>query len=633
MDNRLLEYYNSELIYLKELGAEFSRHYPKVASRLGMQDSEVADPYIERLMEGFAFLTARVQLKMDAEFPRLSQKLLEIIYPNYLAPTPSMSIVELSPDVNKGELSNGYIVPHGTIMESLCLKKDNIACNYISAHDVNLLPLKIKSVSLGGIPGDLKLNSFGLNRHQVAGALKITLQTYEKIPLASLSLDKIGFYLCGPEIQAHALLELLMAHTVGIVSQIDSKSTYKQFLPPSALVHEGFHPDQSLLPNDLRNFDGYRLLQEYYAFPERFLFFSINGLKPYKKGAIAQPVDDKIISQQDQFDIFILFDQSPGELESLIDESHLALHCTPIINLFPKYIERISLTDHQHEYHLVVDNTRPLDYEIFSIFHLYGGRSERKQEQEFRPFYNTYSKDGSDYGAYFCSRREQRALSENAQRFGTRTGYIGSELYVSLVDQDESPYSNDLKYITADVLCTNRDLPLLLNKDETNFILPDSIPVLSTRLRTMPTPPRAPIAEGLFAWKLISHLNLNYLGLVDSDPEKGAAALRELLELYANVSEPAITKQIQGIRHCVMKPVYKRIPEPGPIVYGRGIAVELTVDELAFSGISPYLFGSVLERFLSRLVSINTFTEMTLRSLQRGKIAHWPARMGKRNLL
>ncbi len=633
MDNRLLEYYNNELIYLKELGAEFSRHYPKVASRLGMQNIDIADPYIERLLEGFAFLTARIQLKMDSEFPRLSQKLLEMIYPNYLAPTPSMAIVELTPDVNKGELSRGFTVPHGTVMESLSVKKDNITCHYVSAHDVNLLPLKIKSVSLGGIPSSLKLNAFGLNRHQVIGGLKITLQTYEKVPLTSLNLNHIGFYLCGPDIQAHALLELIMAHTVGIISQIDNESAYKQFLPVNALVHEGFQPTQSLLPNDLRNFDGYRLLQEYYAFPERFLFFSINGLAPIATNILSHPEETAATAQPDQFDIFILFDQLPGELESLVDENHLALHCTPIINLFPKHIERITLTDHQYEYHMVIDNTRPLDYEIFSIRHVYGGNNERKQEQEFRSFYNTYSKDKGDYGAYFCTRREQRILSENAQWFGSRTGYIGSELYVSLVDQNESPYNNDLKYITADALCSNRDLPLLLNKDETRFVLPDSIPVLTTRLRSMPTPPRAPIAEGLFAWKLISHLNLNYLGLVDNDPEKGAAALRELLELYANVSEPAIAKQIQGIRHCVMKSIYRRIPEQGLIVYGRGIAIDLTVDELAFSGISPYLFGSVLERFLSRLVSINAFTEMTLHSLQRGKIAHWPVRMGKRNIL
>ncbi|GAA3894327.1 type VI secretion system baseplate subunit TssF [Gibbsiella dentisursi] len=627
MDSKLLEYYNRELAYLREMGAEFAEQYPKVAGRLGMRGIDVADPYIERLMEGFAFLTSRVQLKMDAEFPRFSQRLLEIIYPNYLAPTPSMAIAELTPDSSKGDISGGFRVPRGTMMDSQTLKKTGITCSYTTAHDVTLQPVRIKQVELGGIPADIPLAALGLQNRGSVSALRIRMECFESVTLKNLNLDQLMFYLAGPDLQAQQLLELVMQHSVGLLCQTVEATPQRCVLADDALRQEGFEPDQALLPNDLRNFEGYRLLQEYFAFPARFQFVSVSGLRPLLQNARAS---QKTLRQ---FDIIVLLDKQDLALERVIDASHLALHCTPVINLFPKVAERITLNENHHEYHLVVDNIRPLDYEVFSVQRLGSSASEKRYEQEFRPFYSTLSEDDGNYGAYFSLRREQRSLSEHARRYGTRTGYIGSEVFVSLVDERQSPWHSDLKYLTADVLCTSRDLPLMLLQDQGNFVMPDSIPIKQVTLKKGPTPPRLALADGMIAWRLISQLQLNYLSLMDGDPQQGAASLRQLLGLYGNLSEPAIAKQIQGVRHCQLRPVYRRVPEPGPIVFARGIAIDLTVDERAFSGNSPYLLGSVLERLFSRLVAINTFTEMTLSSQQRGEIAHWQARVGKRTLI
>lgn len=627
MDSKLLEYYNRELAYLREMGAEFAEQYPKVAGRLGMRGIDVADPYIERLMEGFAFLTSRVQLKMDAEFPRFSQRLLEIIYPNYLAPTPSMAIAELTPDSSKGDISGGFRVPRGTMMDSQTLKKTGITCSYTTAHDVTLQPVRIKQVELGGIPADIPLAALGLQNRGSVSALRIRMECFESVTLKNLNLDQLMFYLSGPDLQAQQLLELVMQHSVGLLCQTVEATPQRCVLADDALRQEGFEPDQALLPNDLRNFEGYRLLQEYFAFPARFQFVSVSGLRPLLQNARAS---QKTLRQ---FDIIVLLDKQDLALERVIDASHLALHCTPVINLFPKVAERITLNENHHEYHLVVDNIRPLDYEVFSVQRLGSSASEKRYEQEFRPFYSTLSEDDGNYGAYFSLRREQRSLSEHARRYGTRTGYIGSEVFVSLVDERQSPWHSDLKYLTADVLCTSRDLPLMLLQDQGNFVMPDSIPIKQVTLKKGPTPPRPALADGMIAWRLISQLQLNYLSLMDGDPQQGAASLRQLLGLYGNLSEPAIAKQIQGVRHCQLRPVYRRVPEPGPIVFARGIAIDLTVDERAFSGNSPYLLGSVLERLFSRLVALNTFTEMTLSSQQRGEIAHWQARVGKRTLI
>ncbi|MEI2266111.1 type VI secretion system baseplate subunit TssF [Erwinia sp. CGal63] len=625
MDSKLLDYYNRELAYLREMGAEFAARYPKVAGRLGMSGIEVADPYVERLMEGFAFLTSRVQLKMDAEFPRFSQRMLEMIAPNYLSPMPSMAIAELHPDGKKGDISGGFLVPRGTMMDSQTLKKNGVTCSYATAHDVMLQPLRIDQVELGGVPADIPLGSLGLSQRGAVSALRIRLQCFSEVALSHLTLDNLMFYLSGPDIQAQQLLELIMQHTVGALCQTVEAQPQRVALSDDALKQEGFAADQALLPQDLRNFDGYRLLQEYFAFPARFQFVSVSGL-----GELPARCGPEVKA----FEIVLLLDKADAALERVIDKSHLALHCTPVINLFPKTAERQKVSDGAHEYHLVVDNIRPLDYEIYSVQKLYASGDRQQGEQIFRPFWSTFSRDEGDYGAYFSLRREQRTLSERAQRYGTRTGYIGSEVFLSLVDERQSPWRDDLRYLTAEVMCTSRDLPLmLLAQDQGNFMMADSLPVGQLTLRKGPTPPRKALAEGMAAWRLIGHLQMNYLSLMDSDDGEGASALRELLGLYANLAEAPVARQIEGIRHCQLKPVNRRVPEPGPIVFARGIGIELSVDEQAFSGASPWLLGSVLEQVFARLVAINSFTELTLTSQQRGEIGYWPARMGKRALV
>ncbi|MGY4657790.1 type VI secretion system VasI/ImpG family protein [Ewingella americana] len=368
--------------------------------------------------------------------------------------------------------------------------------------------------------------------------------------------------------------------------------------------------------------DGYRLLHEYFAFPQRFQFFSLQGLRPLLSRSTTAR----------EFEIVVLLDKSEPALERVVDVSHLALHCTPVINLFPRVAQRQKLNEGQFEYHLVVDNIRPLDYEVFSVSKLYA--SGGKQEQIFRPFWSTYGSDDGNYGAYFSLRREQRTLSEQAQRYGTRTGYVGSEVFLTMVDEKQSPWNDELTHFTADVLCTSRDLPLMLiQQGQANFVMPDSIPVKQLTLRKGPTPPRPSLAEGLNTWRLVSHLQMNYLSLMEQGQGKGSGALRQMLGLYANLAEAPIARQIEGIRDCQLRAVNRRVPEPGPIVFARGVGIELKVDEQAFSGSSPWLMGSVLERVFSRLVSMNSFTEMSLSSQQRGDIGWWAPRMGKRTLL
>ncbi|MET3374316.1 type VI secretion system protein ImpG [Variovorax boronicumulans] len=620
MDAKLLDYYNRELTYMHELGAEFAQRYPKIAGRLGMRGIEVSDPYVERLLEGFSFLTARIQLKMDAEFPRFSQRLLEVVYPNFLAPLPAMAVVQIDGNLNEGSLKAGYELPRHTLLRGRMIKGEQTACEFRTGHAVTLWPIKITEASLGPVPAEIA-HALPMAARQAKSAITIKLEAVGGARFSEMPLDRLEFFLSGAELHALRVLELVAHHSVATVCRAGPGSTARIVpLGDEAIRHEGFDPEQSLLPYDARSFQGYRLLHEYFAFPERYLFFSVKHLR-----AAASAIGGTTM------EIVILLDRADADLERLVDARHFSLFCTPIINLVPRRSDRIPVGPGQHEHHAVIDRTRPRDFEIFTVERVTGHMANGSEEREFRPFLGSFASDDGDFGAYFSLRREPRLVSDRARAQGTRTSYTGSEVYVSLVDQHDAPFPHSLRHITIDALCTNRDLPLLLPTGlESDFTLRVSAPVRGVRILRGPSRPYPALAEGALTWRLISHLGLNYLSLTDVDATQGAAALREMLDLYGNLADPAVRRQIQGVRSMALAPVFRRLPEPGPIVFGRGVEIALQIDEVAFSGTSPYLFGAVLEQFFSRHVSLNAFTEFALSSLQRGEIARWTPRVGRR---
>ncbi len=229
-------------------------------------------------------------------------------------------------------------------------------------------------------------------------------------------------------------------------------------------------------------------------------------------------------------------------------------------------------------------------------------------------------------------RREPRLLSEQSRRHGPRTGYIGSECFISLVDAKEAPFPSELRQFTVEALCTNRDLSLLtpMGNGGTDLTLMSSAPIEQIKFVVSPTRPSPALAEREITWRLISHLSLNYLTLSDASAEQGASALRELLELYARLGAAGADAQIDAVQKLTVRAVNRRVPSPGPIVFGRGVNLELEVDEIPFAGVSPWLLGAVLDQFFARHVGVNSFTELSLRSVQRGHIDTWKPRIGRR---
>ena len=624
MDPRLLRLYENELAYIKDMGGEFAAEFPKIAARLDLGTTEVADPYVERLLEGFAFLTARIQLKMEAEFPTFTQSLLQMVYPHYLAPTPAMAVVRFTPDAALRGMPLGVELPAGLELKSLLGTEDQTNCEFRTAHAVRLLPVEIAEAEYLATPAAVA--ALGLPDSPGAkAAIRLRLRSMDGGPMAKIGLEKLTFFLGGPEGARLRLYEQLAAHVTAIVVRPGARPIpWQDRLKRSQLAPAGFAPEEALLPRTDITFEGYRLLQEYFAMPERFLFFTLSGLD---RAAVRCPSPD--------LEIVILLDRADSAL-MVFGPEHMQLNCTPAINLFPKRSDRVNLSDREAEYVIVPDRMRPLDYEVFSVTAMEGFAADGGPAQPFFPFYaaNDLSRNPG-HRSYYMLRRQPHRLSIKARQRGPRSSYLGHDVFVSLVDADQAPIPPGLRQLGLDLLCTNRDLPMSmpLGKRNTDFTIVVNAPVAAVRCIVGPTNPRPCRGDGDYAWRFISHLALNYLSLCDSDHIQGAAALRELLRLYVPQNAPLANRQLDALQSVAAVPVVRRIPGAGPVCAGRGLQVTLSIDESPFGGAGGILLGAVLDRFFAKYVSINGFVETVLRSPDRGEVMRWPLRLGTRPTL
>lgn len=622
MDPRLLDYYSRELTYLREAAGEFAAQHPKIARRLGMEGIEVADPYVERMIEAFCFLSARTHLKLDAEFPRFTQRLLEVVYPNYVAPTPAMAVARLHPSLREGEFGRGFKVPRHSIMRSAVPPGEQTACEFRTGQDVTLWPIEIADARLTAVPPDVPDTEHLLRRRQLRGALRLRLRTVGDIRFSELKgLDRLPLYIDGDERIASHLFELIHAGAVASVVRPHGATHDRcHVVARDPVAFEGFEPEQSLLPLRWNVFSGHNLLHEYFSCRQRFYFFVLTGLA---QGLSA--IDDK------EAEIVLLLDRMPEHLGVHVDASRFLPFCTPIVNLFPRRTDRVEVDRSLTDFHLVVDRARPRDYDVYSVSRVFGQQAESSTEIRFNPLYETLHSDLGNYGRYFSVRREQRMLSGDARKYGTRTSYIGTEVFLSLVDQHEAPYADDIRYLSVEAWVTNRDLPRLMPRGVGGSLtMPDAVPLEAVSLVQAPSAPRAPYASGEAAWRLIRQLSFNYMPLASLDHGDGAQALRNMLRLFVSAGEREQMAQVDSLVGAKTEPVVSRLPGQGLLVYGRGVRCALTVDENGFSGISPYLFGLVLEHYLARHVAINVFAETELHSMQRGPITRWAPRMGGR---
>ncbi len=632
MREQLLQYYERELTYLRRMGAEFADRYPKVASRLMLEPNKCEDPHVERLLEGFAFLAARVHLKIDDDLPEISEALLNVIYPHYVRPIPAMSVVEFRLDPEQGKLTTGYRLPRGTMLYSRPV--DGVPCKFQTCYDTTLWPIEVAAVQWT-TPDRLRP---AVRLGDATAVLRIELRCQPDVTFKQLDVKSLRFFMDGAGNLTAALYELL--NTSGreiIVRELPAGGGAPAAggpgpktitLPASSVQPAGLGPNEGMLPYPGRSFEAYRLLQEYLVFPEKYLFLDLHGIDAIAAAGMGQRIE--VLIPIPQFEHL----EWRSMLEASVQASTLRLGCSPIINLFPHVSEPVLLTQRKSEYQLVADARRRLTTEIFSVDDVRAVTPEAEQPLHFRPFYapaagaderQASGAAGSDDGGgglfWIAKRRESAWRSDD-----------GTDILLSFVDRSGRTAYPDQDAVTTRLTCFNSDLPsrLPFGNSGGDFELESRGPIREITALMKPTRVIQPPMGSGQTWRLISQLSLNYLSLVES----GAEALRETLRLYDFGDTPSARKQISGIASVRSEPTFARIVTAHGLTFARGRRVEVEFDEEQFTGSGVFLFGTVLERFFGLYASINSFSTLAARSTQRRRLVHeWPARSGWKALL
>lgn len=630
MRDELLGFYERELIFLRRMGADFARKYPKIATRLLLDEEKIEDPHVERMIEAFAFLTGRIGIKLSDELPEITESFLNVLYPHYLAPIPSMAVAQFSYGSPKDKLTAVQIVERGARLNSRPV--DGTPCRFRSAYDVQLAPLELVSAELQSpAPKDAR----GVLSES---SIRLSMRCYGDGELHEMKIGATGedptflrFYLDGDPQLVFPLYEILFNHattveiqpkeqpfatrTLKTITNLRLKLPDPVVMPASeALKQVGFKDEEAILPYTKRSFAGYRLLSEYFAFPYKFLFFDIHGI-------------DKAIARKfgTLFDIVInLKDIRPPSAPITADTFRMG--CTPIINLFSRLSDPIYLSQQKYEYQVIPDVHRQSSTEIYSIDEVVANDPRTNTSRVFSPFYSlrhAYGEQMEKSFWYAVRKPSQRADDD------------GTEMFMSLVDGKFDPNVPAVEVLNVKATCTNRDLPARLpfGGKEGDFEVEGAALMSRVRCLTKPTETIRPPQRRAAQWRLISHLNLNYLSLVNNEDGR-PEALQEILHLY-NFDDSTVTrKQILGISEVRSRRAIRQIGGRIGAGFVRGLETEIIFDEEQFVGSGMFLFGCVLERFLGLYSSLNSFNQVVLRSEQReGVIKTFPPRAGEQELL
>lgn len=631
MLENLLDYYERELTFLRRMGSAFSRKYPKIAQRLMLEPDKCDDPHVERVLEGVAFLAARVHSKLDEEFPEIAGAFLNSVVPHYLLPVPSISIAQVH-----AKAGQWLDLPSGTMLHTRLIRPYDTRCRFRTCFPVQSWPVVVSEVHVTST-GSLQMAA----DMQASWVLQLRLRCTEGKfsdlrPPTERSTLRI--YLDGP--RQFALYEHIVSAALLRRSPPACLRTSNGELIPVTLQPVGFGSNEGLLPYTGRSFLGYRLLQEYFAFPKKFLFIDIGGFDARVRIRLGECVE-----------LLLLGSGAVPAFTPHIDDFKLG--CTPIINLFTQQAEPISVAHTQTEYRIVADARHQDTTEVYSVDEVCSSSVAAREPIRYQPLYGLKGSfgeaDASKHTAFFLTSR--------------RVGESGSELYVSLVDRNQTFHTPNRDTLLVQTTCTNRDLagrlPLGTSRrrrvpaqaeskkqaeqrirvcDEFDLttegdflpaaLLADKIAQVDCLER--PTAPASLPAHRGLLWRLVSHLNLNHLSITEK--VLGLAALKEMLTLYDMASGSAHAVQIAGIVGLDTERTVARARDglPG---FCRGLAITLHLNEECFVGGSAFLFAAVLETFFSQYVSINSFTQFCVLNEQGGELGRWPPRIGMKDAL
>jgi type VI secretion system protein ImpG len=618
MSEALYPYYERELVFIRQLAQEFGKQYPAAAARLQLEANRSTDPHVERLIEAFALLAGRVHHKLDDEFPELTDALLGVLYPHYLAPIPSAAILQFELDPSRAELPSGFLIDRHSRLHTQPV--GNLPCRFRTSYPVTLWPVALTSTQVQAPPFPPPLKP----PPKTAAAVRLQLECQADLSFADLTLDKLRFYLSGENQLIANLYELLFNHVIQVVFRpLDAGPGSAPLIlsPQECLGQVGFEREEGMLPYPHHSFPGYRLLTECFTFPSKFLFVDLGGWRRVAQAGFQRKVE-----------VILYLNRTMLSVEQGVDQQTFRLGCTPIINLFEQVAEPIPLTHTRFEYRLLPDVAHPQGLEVYSVDAVTGVDPTQNEPTEYQPFYSF--RHGS-------SRDVQKAFWHASRRLSTQKGDRGTEVYLNLVDLNFDPRLPAESVLVVRTTCTNRDLPAQLQRagEELYFELEAAAPLARIRcLRSPSMPLRPPLRRGAY-WRLVSHLALNHLSI--SDLTEGRETLQEILRLY-DFSDPeagqqlgAIVQQmIEGILSVRSRRVVGRTGAEIASGFCRGVEVAIEFDEQKYVGSGLFLFACVLERFLGLYASINSFSQLVARTKQgESYFKKWPPRAAELQLL
>ena len=635
MNRAFLNAYNRELGILYERSAEFAEEYPGIAERLGGLTRDKLDPGIAGLLEGAAFLAARVQLKLDSEVATFTEALLEQLLPGDLAPTPAAMIVQAMPNFGEPDLLEGKSYPAGSYLDATYVEREQrFTCRFRLSAPLELWPLAIDKAVYHTSPAGLQ--SLGLEvLPETAAGLRLRLfrrtdnekrdpdeprKPGEKPALVDpIRCDRLPVQLAGPRADQIALYEQLFANRLRVTARYLNRQGDPVFLacPPDLIVQSGFDDDSPLFPEDDRIFRGFATLREFFVLPQKFLGFRLEGLRALLR-----------------------------RLGAVIAPENFRLYCAPAVKLIEERGSRVA-PDAKHAEHLIQPDATPTaNYEVNRILDVSAHYEGVKAKVPVFRLYDLPDRENRPQDAlYYAFRRRPRRLTEQERRFGFSGSYVGNEVYLSLYEPAGLDDKRKLSRLSVRALCSNRHLTeqLPIGQSQVDFRLVDDVTV-GLACISGPTAPRASIVQmerndartgpqGEVMWRLINALSLNHLGLRDRSPDDPAGGLREILALFADAGEAVTERQLRGIVGIAARPIARSLRRPDGYHAARGTEVTLTFDERAFEGSGIALIGAVLDRFFADYATINSFTETVLVSQSRGEVMRFPPRSGTGPLL
>ncbi|SPH18697.1 hypothetical protein DEA8626_02239 [Defluviimonas aquaemixtae] len=626
MDRSFLAYYETELAHIRELAVEFAALHPEVARNLSLDSVPCPDPYVERLLEGVAYLAARTRLKVDAESSRYVRNLLDALYPDLVGPAPAVSTVILHPGPQVQTMLDGHVVRRGTRMVSAFREGLATRATYTTAQDVTLWPIALDTVEYLQDRG--ALNAAGLPDDVAAGAeagLRIVLNSDGSAALSELSLDRLdlGF---ATSARAGAIFDAVFGQALRVAARRAEPGAALHAAETPRMV--GIGDGESLLPRLRPAFEGYRLMREYFLMPERFHYLRLDGLGRAVRDCGAEKLE-----------ILVLLSRPAPEISG-VSTKDFRLFATPLVNLFEKECNVVEL-DGRRDAHVVhADRTRPRDFEIYRLIRVEDADSEGP-DAALSPLYATDQISGGGL-VYTTERRTRRAGEDEVRRGQTRTSYTGDDLFISVARPAGAPQAQPVRRLDIRALCTNRDLPIL--DDMPRLTLETGDPVGRVELLGALKRPRPALVASLpelgkdgesrlddLTWRLVGQLSLNHLSLAEEN--RGAEPLRAMLDLYAGRGDPEVSRHVRSLSRVTSRQVIERLPIAGPLCFGRGVEITLHVDETTLSGASALLLSALLNQLFARHAGVNSFVRTRTRLSQKQEEVAWPIRPGIRAMI